>query len=79
MGLDYKQDTFIINRKGCDRSVELTGSGQKGVSVKRGCLGKDRIVAPGNYRVGARGAKTENVTAMISSLRTAASHRSESR
>ena len=44
MGLDYKQDTFIINRKGCDRSVELTGSGQKGGFGKKGVSrkGSDR-------------------------------------
>ena len=34
---------------------------------QRGCLGKDRSVAPGSYRVGTRSAKTENIAAMIDS------------
>ena len=61
----YKQGTFIYKQGGLQQECRTDWLQTKGVSVKRGCLGKDRSVAPGNYRVGTRSAKTENIAAMI--------------
>ena len=60
----YKQGTFIY-KQGVAARVP-NGLTQKGGGFgQMGCLREGRSVAPGSYRVGSRGAKTENTVATI--------------
>ena len=63
----YKQGTFIYKQEGLRQECRTDWLRMEGASVKKGCLGKDRSVAPGSYRVGTRSAKTENIVTMIDS------------
>ena len=67
MGLDYINKVPLFTNRGVATGVPNRLAPKGGGFGQMRRLGKDRSVAPGSYRVGSRGAKTENTVAMIDS------------